>query len=83
LLAFPRGSASISFQRVVAHDLHPRFVAIVQDCAGNSDANLNLPIAQIMAVEAVIDQKCIIASSDLREAEVTFAAAIPRHLIFT
>jgi hypothetical protein len=30
LLAFPRGSASISFQRVVAHDLHPRFVAVVQ-----------------------------------------------------
>jgi hypothetical protein len=47
----------------------------VQDCAGTSDANVNLPVAQIMAVEAVIDQKCIIASSDLREAEVAFAAA--------
>src|SRR5215213_4234874 len=77
LLAFPRGSASISFQRVVAHDLHPRFVAVV---LAPTEENLNLPIAEIMAAAAMTDQKCMIASSDLCEtwiisAEAHFATA--------
>jgi hypothetical protein len=48
-------------------------ILVCRSCAGIHDANLNLPIAEIMAAEAVMDQKCITASSDLREAGVIFA----------
>jgi hypothetical protein len=36
---------------------------------------LNLPIAEIMAAEAVTDQKCMIASSDLCETGIISAEA--------
>lgn len=36
---------------------------------------MNLPIAEIMAAEALTDQKCMIASSDLSETEIVSAGA--------
>jgi hypothetical protein len=50
-------------------------ILVCRSCAGTNEANLNLPIAEIMAAEAVKDQKCMIASSDLCETDIVSAEA--------